>query len=50
MRSRVTDINPTNRRSYVLRIRGKYKNQSIICAHAAMEEKSERKKDEFMTD
>jgi hypothetical protein len=50
MRSRVTDFNPTNRRSCVLRIKGKFKNQSFICAHVAMEEKSERKKDEFMTD
>jgi hypothetical protein len=28
MRSRVTDFNPTNRRTCVLRIRGKFKNRA----------------------
>jgi hypothetical protein len=31
----------------VLRIRGKFKNYSFICAHAPTEKKSEREKDQF---
>jgi len=31
----------------VLRIRGKFKNYSFICAHAPKEEKSEREKDQL---
>jgi hypothetical protein len=34
---------------FVLRIRGKFKNYSYICAHVPMEEKSEREGDKFMS-
>jgi hypothetical protein len=32
---------------HVLRIRGKFKNYRPICAHAPVEEKSERENDQF---
>ena len=38
---------PIDSRMCVLRIRGKFKNYSYICAHAPTEEKSERKKYQF---
>jgi hypothetical protein len=34
---------------FVLRIRGKFKKYSYICAHVPTEEKSEREEDEFMS-
>jgi hypothetical protein len=43
----ITDFKPIDRRMCVLRIRGKFKNYSYICAHAAKEEKSERKTYQF---
>jgi hypothetical protein len=47
IRSRVTDFKPLDRRMCVLRMRGKFKNYIFICAHAPMEEKSERENDQF---
>jgi hypothetical protein len=47
IRSRVIGFKPVDKRICVLRIRGKFKNYSFICAHAPTEEKSEREKDKF---
>jgi hypothetical protein len=49
-RSRESDFKPTDRRTCVLRIRGKFKNWSFICTNAPMEEKCERQEEEFVTD
>jgi len=45
IRSRVIIFKPIDMRLWVLRIRGKFKNYSFICAHVLTEEKSERQKD-----
>ena len=45
--SRVIDFKPTVKRMFVLRIRGKFKNYSYICAHAPMEEDSENEEEKF---
>jgi hypothetical protein len=50
IRSSVIDFKPMDRRMCVLRMRGKFKNYILICAHAPMEEKSERGKVSFMSD
>jgi hypothetical protein len=47
IRSRVTDFKPINKRMCVLRMRGKFKNYSFICARYAVEEKSERENNQF---
>jgi len=47
IRSKLFDFKPINRRMHVLRIRGKFKNYSLICAHAPIGEKSERENDRF---
>jgi hypothetical protein len=39
----IIDFKPIDSRMCVLKIRGKFKNYSYICAHAPTEEKSERK-------
>jgi hypothetical protein len=47
IRSRVIDFKPIDRRMYVLRIIGKFKNCRFICAHAPTEENSEGENDQF---
>jgi len=47
IRSKVIDFKPIDRRMFVLRIRGKFKNYSFICVHAPTEWKSECEHDQF---
>jgi hypothetical protein len=47
IRSSVIDFKPVHKRMCVLRIRGKFKNNSFVCANAPTEEKSEIQKDQF---
>jgi hypothetical protein len=44
IRSRVISFKPIDRRLWVLRIRGEFKNYSFISAHVPTEEKSEKQK------
>jgi len=46
-RSRAIDFKTIDRRICVLRMRGKFKNCIFICAHAPMEERSERENNQF---
>jgi hypothetical protein len=46
-RSRAIDFTPVYRRICVLRMKGKFKNCIFICAHAPMEERSERENNQF---
>jgi hypothetical protein len=47
IRDTVMDFQPTSMRISKLRLRGKFHNYSIVCAHAPTEEKSDHEKDIF---
>jgi hypothetical protein len=47
MKHSVIDLKPTNHRRCTLRVRGRFNNLSLICAHAPTEQKNEYIKDSF---
>jgi exonuclease III len=47
LRTQVIDFKSIDMKIYVLRIKGRFQNYSIISMHAPMEEKSEMEKDQF---